>query len=319
MKIVILDGYTLNPGDLSYEQFEKLGKLTVYDRTPKYNPTIVEHIGDNNIVITNKTPITREILQACPNIKYIGLLSTGYDVVDIVAARELGIPVTNIPAYSTDAVGQLAIALLLEICNNVGLHDKTVKEGKWQNSLDFCYWEKPLIELAGKTIGFIGFGKIGQKTATIAKALGMNIIAYNRSQSDEGKKIAQYLEFDELIKQSDIISLHIPMNNETEGIINKETISKMKDGVIIINTSRGGLVIEQDLANALNKRKIYAAGLDVVSVEPIEKNNPLLKAKNCFITPHIAWAPKETRERLLLIAVENLKGFIEDKLQNAVN
>jgi len=317
MKIVVLDGYTLNPGDLNWKGFEELGEFTVYDRTPEEE--ILNRIGDAEIVITNKTPITAELLTKCPNIKYIGCLSTGYNVVDIDAAKERGIPVTNIPAYGTHAVAQFAIALLLEVCNQVGHHNSAVQSGKWQTSLDFCFWDTPLVELDGKTMGLIGFGRIGQATGRIAKALGMNVIAYNKGYSTTDEEIATYVSLDELYAQSDIISLHCPQLPSTEGIINKESLGKMKDGVIIINTSRGSLIVEEDLAKALDEGKVRGAAVDVVSVEPIKADNPLLKAKNCIITPHIAWASKESRQRLMDIAVSNLKSFKEGNPVNVVN
>lgn len=319
MKIVVLDGYTENPGDLSWEGFEKLGELTVYDRTPMEQSEIIKRIGHSNAVITNKAPITRATLGACAGIKYIGVLATGYNVVDVAAARERDIPVCNIPAYGTDAVGQFAIALLLEICHRIGHHSKAVFDGRWQSSPDWCFWDYPLIELAGKTMGIIGFGRIGRTVGRIAKAMGMNIIASDEYQSDEGREIGEYVELDELFAKADVISLHCPLFPSTEGIINSESIAKMKDGVIIINNSRGPLIIEQDLAEALDSGKVYAAGLDVVSTEPIKADNPLLKAKNCFITPHISWAPKESRQRLMDIAVGNLKAYIDGSPVNVVN
>ncbi|MGE4486114.1 MAG: D-2-hydroxyacid dehydrogenase, partial [Oscillospiraceae bacterium] len=291
MKIVVLDGYTENPGDLSWEGLEKLGALTVYDRTPLTDEEeAIRRIGDAEAVYTNKTPITRKVLERCPGIKFIGVLATGYNVVDYVAAKEKGIPVTNIPTYGTAAVGQFAIALLLEICHHVGHHAKAVSEGRWENNIDWCFWDYPLIELAGKTIGIIGLGRIGQSTAAIAGALGMNVIAFDEFKSDAGAKVAKYVELDELFSTSDVIALHCPLFPSTQGIINKNSIAKMKDGVIIINNSRGPLIVEQDLTDALNSGKVYAAGLDVVSTEPIKGDNPLLKAKNCIITPHISWA-----------------------------
>jgi glycerate dehydrogenase len=320
MKIVILDGYTENPGDLSWEGFAQAGDLTVYDRTPLQDEAeILNRIGDAEIVYTNKTPLTANILRSAPNLKFIGVLATGYNVVDVAAAKEKGIPVSNIPTYGTDAVGQYAIALLLEICHHIGHHSQTVLDGKWTKSPDFCYWDYPLIELSGKTIGFIGFGRIGQVTARIAKALGMNTIAFNRSQSESGKQLAEYVSLEELLAQSDVISLHCPLFPETKGIICKDNIAKMKDGVILLNTSRGPLIEEQDLADALNCGKVAAAAVDVVSSEPIRGDNPLLQAKNCIITPHIAWAPKESRQRLMDIAVDNLNAFLRGTPQNVVN
>ena len=320
MKIVILDGYTENPGDLSWEGFEALGELKVYDRTSLTDvQEIIERIGDAQAVITNKTPIPREVFEACRDIKYVGVLATGYNVVDTEAARELGIPVCNIPTYGTEAVAQFAIALLLEICHHIGHHNKVVHEGKWETNEDWCFWDYPLIELAGKTMGIIGFGRIGQATGKIAQALGMKVIAFDSYPNEQGKRIASYVSMDELLTKSDVIALHCPLFPETQGIINKNNIEKMKDGVIILNNSRGPLIVEEDLAGALNSGKVYAAGLDVVSTEPIQKHNPLLKAKNCFITPHISWAPKESRQRLMDIAVSNLKAFVDGEALNVVN
>ena len=314
MKIVVLDGYTENPGDLSWQGFEKLGTLKVYDRTPHVKDEIVKRIGDAEAVITNKVPITAEILAACPSIKYIGVLATGYNVVDLEVTKAKGIPVTNIPAYGTKAVAQFAIAMILEICHRIGHHSSAVYEGRWEKSPDFCFWDYPLIELAGKTIGIIGYGRIGQETGKIAAALGMKVIACDIFSKDPA-----IVPLDDLLAQSDVISLHCPLTPENEGLINKETIGKMKDGVIIINTARGPLVAERDLADALNSGKVFAAGVDVVSFEPIKGDNPLLSAQNCFITPHIAWASKEARERLMDIAVENLRAFTTGKPVNVVN
>ena len=318
MKIVVLDGYTENPGDLSWEGFWQFGEVTVYDRTEEEE--IINRIGDAQAVITNKTPITRETLNACPDIQYIGVLATGYNVVDTDAAKERGIPVCNIPTYGTAAVGQFAIALLLEICHHIGHHDKAVHDGRWQNCPDWCFWDYPLIELAGKKIGIIGYGRIGQATGRIAQALGMNVLAYDAYRNLElENESCRYVELDELLTQSDVIALHCPLFPETEGIINKDNIAKMKDGVIILNNSRGPLIVEQDLADALNSGKVAAAGLDVVSAEPIKGDNPLLTANNCIITPHISWAPKESRKRLMDIAVSNLQAFSEGKPVNVVN
>jgi glycerate dehydrogenase len=317
MKIVILDGYTENPGDLSWDELKKLGELAVYDRTPPEK--IIERIGGAEAVIVNKTPVTKETLEACKNVKYIGVLATGYNIVDCDAAKARGIAVTNIPTYGTDAVGQFAVALLLEICHHIGHHDRAVHEGRWEQNPDWCFWDYPLIELAGKTLGVIGFGRIGQTTGRIAKAMNMKVIAHDSQPVDSGKAIADYVSLDDLFARSDVIALHCPLFPSTQGIINKNTIAKMKDGVIILNNSRGPLVVEQDLADALNSGKVYAAGLDVVSTEPIKGDNPLLKAKNCIITPHISWAPKESRQRLMDIAVNNLRAFIDGKPVNVVN
>lgn len=317
MKIVILDGYTENPGDLSWEGFAALGELTVYERTAAAD--IVPRIGDAEIVYTNKTPITAETLAACPNLRYIGLLATGYNVVDVAAAKARGVAVTNIPTYGTAAVAQFAIAMLLEICHHVAHHSDAVHAGRWTANPDWCFWDYPLIELDGKTMGIIGFGRIGQATGRIARALGMRVLAYDSRPSDAGRAIAEYVPLDELLANSDVISLHCPLFPETEGIVNKANIARMKDGVILLNNSRGPLVVEQDLSDALNSGKVYAAGLDVVSTEPIRSDNPLLKAKNCFITPHISWAPRESRQRLMDIAVENLRAFLAGAPVNVVN
>lgn len=317
MKIVVLDGFTLNPGDLSWSGLEALGSVTVYDRTAKED--IVSRIGDADAILTNKTPISAETLAACPNVKYIGVLATGYNVVDTAAAKERGIPVCNIPTYGTAAVGQFAIAMLLEICHHVAHHSDAVHEGRWSSNVDWCFWDYPLIELEGKTMGIIGFGRIGQRTGEIAKALGMRVLAFDAYQNDAGKAIASYVDLDTLLKESDVISLHCPLFPETKGIVNKTSIAKMKDGVILLNNSRGPLIVEQDLADALNSGKVFAAGLDVVSEEPIKENNPLLTAKNCIITPHISWAPKESRQRLMDAAVSNLAAWKTGKAQNVVN
>ncbi|MGB4440244.1 MAG: D-2-hydroxyacid dehydrogenase [Sedimentibacter sp.] len=317
MKIVVLDGYTENPGDLSWEGLEKYGELVVYDRTPENK--IVERIGNADAVLVNKVPISKETLDACKNVKYIGVLATGYNIVDVEAAKEKGIPVCNIPTYGTAAVGQFAIALLLEICHHVGHHAQAVQEGRWENNADWCFWDYPLIELSGKTMGIIGFGRIGKMTGTIAKALGMKVIVYDNYPNVEGKSIAEYVELDELFAQADVICLHCPLFPSTQGIINKDSIAKMKDGVIIINNSRGPLIVEQDLAAALNSGKVYAAGVDVVSTEPINGDNPLLSAKNCIITPHISWAPKESRQRLMDVVVDNFTAFVKGEPTNVVN
>lgn len=321
MKIVILDGYTENPGDLSWEGLEKLGDLAVYDRTSLTDvQEVIGRVGDAEIVFTNKTPIPREVFETCTNIRYVGVLATGYNVVDVDAAKEKNIPVCNIPTYGTAAVGQFAIALLLEICHHVGHHDKAVHEGRWESNPDWCFWDYPLIELDGKVMGIIGYGRIGQATGRIAQALGMKVLAYDAYRNPAlESETCQYADLDEVLAQSDVIALHCPLFPETEGIINRENIAKMKDGVIILNNSRGPLIVEKDLAEALDSGKVAAAGLDVVSTEPIKGNNPLLKAKNCILTPHISWAPKESRQRLMDIAVDNLEMFLKGEVQNAVN
>lgn len=319
MKISVIDGYTENPGDLSWDGLRTLGDVVIYDHSTKDEAEIIRRIGDAEIVVANKSPISRRVLDACPNAKYITIQATGYDPIDYVYAREKGIPVSNVPTYGTASVAQFAIALLLEICGHAAHHSDAVHAGRWAESGEWTFWDYPMIELAGKTMGIIGFGRIGQNVGRIAKALGMNVIAFNRSRSAEGAEIAEYVELDELLHRADVISLHCPLFPETRGIINRETISNMKDGVIIINNSRGPLVVEQDLADALNSGKVYAAGLDVVSSEPISADNPLLKAKNCLITPHISWAPKESRQRIMDCTVENIRAFQAGKPQNVVN
>ena len=320
MKIVVLDGYTENPGDLSWAPLEALGEVTVYDRTSYVEaPIIAERIGDAEIVVMNKTPISKETIDKCPNIKAIAVLATGYNVVDYNYAKEKGIPVLNVPTYGTASVSQFSIALLLEICHHIGHHSKSVHDGNWANNVDWCYWDYPLIELEGKTIGIIGFGRIGQAEGRIAKALGMNVLAYDLYPNDSGKAIAEYVDLDTLLSRADVISLHCNLTPENTGMINKENIAKMKDGVILINNARGQLINEQDVADALNSGKIGAAGLDVVYTEPIKADNPLLKAKNCIITPHISWAPKESRQRIMDITANNVKSFLDGNPVNVVN
>lgn len=320
MKIVVLDGYTENPGDLSWADLEKLGELTVYDRTSLSNVSeVIQRIGDAEAVYTNKTPMPKEVFESCTKLKFVGVLATGYNVVDVEAARMHDVVVSNIPTYGTSAVAQFAAALLLEICHHVGHHANEVKKGSWSNNQDWCFWDFPLIELAGKTVGIIGFGRIGQAAGQLFKAFGMKVLAYDQFPNDSGREIGEYVSFDEILSQSDVISLHCPLFPSTEGIINRNNISKMKDGVIILNTSRGPLVVEDDLAEALRTGKVLAAGVDVVSTEPIREDNPLLKEKNCLITPHIAWAPKESRQRLMDIAVENLSAFKKGNPINVVN
>ncbi|MDE5983693.1 MAG: D-2-hydroxyacid dehydrogenase [Eubacterium sp.] len=319
MKIVNLDGITTNPGDLSWDGIKKFGDYTVYDRTSPEQ--IVERAKGAEILIVNKTIITKEILDALsPELEYIGLQSTGYNVVDCAYARELGITVCNIPSYSTNAVAQLVFAFILQITNEVTLHSNAVKKGEWCACPDFCFWKKPLAELAGKTIGIIGFGAIGQKVAKLAEAFDMNVLAYAPRPKDKGNLTnVEFVDLDILLSNSDIITCHCPLTPETTALINKETISKMKKTAIFINTSRGPVVDEQALADALNNNDIMAAGLDVLETEPARRDNPLLTAKNCYITPHIAWAAKETRARLLKILEENIAAYLNGKPQNVVN
>lgn len=317
MKIVVLDGYTENPGDLSWEGLEQLGDLTVYDRSSQ--DQVVERIGNAEIVLVNKVQLTKEIMAHTTNLKYIGVLATGYNVVDVEAAKAKGITVTNIPTYGTDGVAQYAIALLLELCHRIGEHSTTVFAGDWTTNADWCYWNSPQMELAGKTIGIIGYGRIGQKVGAIAAALGMTVIANDRSHTEGIVAGAKMVDLDQLFSESDVISLHCPLFPETEGLINKETIAKMKDGVYIVNDSRGQLINEADLRDALNSGKVGGAAVDVVSTEPIKQDNPLLEAKNMIITPHMAWASREARARLMAIAVENVGKFQAGTPVNVVN
>ena len=312
MKIVVLDGYAANPGDLSWAALEALGDLTVYDRTAPEE--VVARIGDAELALTNKTELGRAQLAAAPRLKYVGVLATGYNVVDVAAARELGITVTNVPAYSTDSVAQLTIALLLEICHHAGEHNRAVQAGRWTNSPDYCFWDTPLIELAGKTMGVIGYGRIGRRVAELARCLGMKVVAWTRTPRDP-----ECVSLDELLRVSDVISLHCPLFPETRGLINRETIAKMKDGAILLNTSRGPLIDDQALSEALKSGKLYAAGADVAAVEPIAADNPLLGLPNMILTPHIAWATLEARTRLLDIAAKNAQAFLQGEPVNVVS
>lgn len=318
MKIVILDGHALNPGDLSYDCIRQFGDVTIYQITENEDETI-ERIGDSEIVLVNKVPITERVLNACPNIKLICVQATGYNVVDCKACGERGIPVTNVPTYGTAAVAQFTLALILEMCHRIGLHNHSVHQGDWIKSSSFCYWLTPQMELAGKTLGIIGFGRIGRAVGHLAKAFGMRVIAYSRSECEEGHIIGEYVDLDTLFAQSDIISLHCPLFPETEKIINAENIAKMKDGAMIVNTSRGGLVDELAVVDALNSGKLRYAAVDVVSQEPMREDNPLLTTRKCIITPHIAWAPLESRQRLLDCVVENIRSFLNGNPQNVVN
>ena len=317
MKIVILDGHAVNPGDVSWDCFRQFGDVTVYEFTQEHQ--ILERIGDAEIVMTNKTPLTAEAFAACPNIKLVCVLATGYNVVDCQAAKERGIPVCNVPTYGTAAVAQFTFSLLLEICNAVGVHNDAVHRGDWASSPHFCFWNTPQMELAGKTLGIIGFGRIGRAVGRIAKAMGMQVIAYNRSRHPEGEEIGEYVDLDTLLARSDIISLHCPLTAENAELICKDTLSKMKDGAILLNTARGGLLNEQDVADALRCGKLRYAAVDVVSKEPIDPNNPLLTAPNCIITPHMAWAPIESRQRLLDCTVRSIEGFLAGNPVNTVN
>lgn len=316
MKIVILDGYTLNPGDLSWDEIRKLGECTVYDRTPPEK--ILERASKAAAIFTNKVVIGRDIIKQLPDLKFVGVLATGYNVVDLQAAAEAGILVANIPAYSTASVAQMVFSHILNIAQNVSKHAKSVKDGDWTNSIDFTYHLTPQTELAGKTLGIIGFGQIGQAVARVGLAFGMKILFQNRSKKETNADFRQ-VDLDTLLVESDFISLNCPLTDENAGFINKSTIGKMKKSAILINTGRGALINEKDLADALNSGRIAGAGLDVLSTEPPKAENPLLTAKNCYITPHIAWATKEARQRLMQIAAQNLKAFINETPQNIVN
>lgn len=320
MKIVNLDAVQVSADDLNWSPLEALGDVTLYDRTAtEESPLILERIGDADIVVTGKTPISRETIDKCPGLKAIAVVATGYNVVDYRYAAEKGIPVLNVPAYGTQIVAQFAVGLLLEICHHVSHHDRAVKAGRWETCGDFCFWDFPVIELAGKTAGIIGLGSIGTATAGILKALGMRVLANSPHETPEGRALAEYVDLDRLYAESDVIFLHCPLFPENEKMINKESIAKMKDGVIIINNARGGLINEADLAGALNNGKVYAAGVDVVSEEPIHGDNPLLTAKNCLITPHMSWVATAARQRIIDITVENVRSVIEGRPQNVVN
>ena len=314
MEIVVLDGYTLNPGDLDWSGLESMAKLRVYPRTSREQAA--GRIGTAETVLTNKTVIDRDLLDACPGIRYIGVLATGYNVVDVQAASERQIPVCNVPSYGTEAVAQHAMALLLELCNHVGMHDQAVRGGQWQRSGEFCFWNAPLMELAGKTMGIVGMGRIGRKTAELARAFGMKVIYYDRNcVPGEGKPVT----LQELLSRADVVSLHCPLFAQTERMINAQSLQSMKRGALLINTSRGGLVDTQALAEALQSGWLGGAALDVVPKEPIDSEDPLLQAPNCILTPHIAWAPREARARLLQTAVENVRAWMEGKPENQVN
>lgn len=318
MKIVILDGYTINPGDLSWSELEKHGELTVYERTP--GELIASRIGNAEIVMTSKCVLSAEVLSQCPNLKYIGILATGINMVDLAYATGRGIHITNIPAYSTDSVVQFTFALLLEICNQAGLHNEAVHSGKWQSSEDFCFRLTPQIELAGKTLGIVGFGNIGKRVVKMAEAFGMKVlIASSYPDPAFETNAISFTSLGELLASSDIVSLHCPLTEDNRGFINRDTIAKMKDGVVLLNTSRGPLINEEDLAQALKSGKVYAAGLDVLSVEPPDKSNPLIGLSNCIITPHIAWITRESRVRLIETAVSNLESWLAGKPVNCVN
>lgn len=318
MKIVVLDGFALNPGDLTWDGIKRSGDLTVYERTPP--DKLLERATEAEILLTNKTPIREKDINQLPRLQYIGLLATGYNVIDVEAARKKGIIVANIPDYGSYSVAQMTFALLLELCHHVQRHSDSVREGRWAASVDWCYWDYPLVELTGKTLGIIGFGNIGQKVGDMATAFGMNILGASRRHSDQShRKNFRWVEIPELLKQSDVVSIHCQLTPETKGLINKQSLQTMKNSAFLLNTSRGQIIKDEDLADALNQGVVAGAGLDVLSVEPPEKDNPLFKAKNCIITPHIAWATKEARTRLMAMASDNLAAFISGNPVNVVN
>lgn len=317
MKIVHLEGNAVNPGDLSWDILNQFGDVTVYERTAPEDA--VKRIGDAEIVLINKTPITAQLLDQCPNLRLVCVQATGYNVVDCAAAKERGVLVCNVPAYGTNAVAQFTFSLLLELCNQVGHHDRAVHNGKWCSCPGFCFWETPQMELAGKTIGIIGFGKIGRAVGKIANAFGMKVLAYNRSRCPEGEAIGQYVDLNTLLETSDIISLHCPLTPEVQELINAQTIAKMKDGAILLNTARGPLLNEAAVADALRSGKLRGAAVDVVSQEPMLPDNPLLTAPNCIITPHMAWTPVESRQRIIDSTVNSIKGYLSGKPVNTVN
>ncbi len=318
MKIVILDGYTLNPGDLNWDGLKKFGNVEINDRTPA--DKVVERASDAEIVFTNKTPVSEDALNHLPKLKFVGVLATGYNIVNTEVAKQRGVIVSNVPGYGTTSVVQMTFALLLELCLHVQRHSDAVMDGKWARSADWCFWDYPLVELAGKTIGIIGFGRIGQQVGDVASAFGMNIIGSSRTQTDQShRRNFQWADVPQLLEQSDVVSIHCPLFPETKGLINKESLQRMKRSSFLLNTSRGPIIVDEDLADALNNDVIAGAGIDVLSVEPPSKDNPLFKAKNCIITPHIAWATKEARERLMDITVNNLTAFLNGNPVNVVN
>jgi len=317
MKIVVLDGYCLNPGDLSWEALQQVAELKVYDRTPE--DQVAARAAGAEMVLTNKAPFSAVTLAQLPDLRYIGVLATGYNVVDVAAAKERGVVVSNIPTYGTASVAQFAIALLLELCHHVGAHSEAVRQGEWSSNPDWSFWKSPLIELAGKTLGIVGFGRIGRQTAAIAHALGMRVVAHDSvTLNPPDYPGFAWLPVDQLLAEADVVSLHCPLTAENKGMIDRRRLATMKPTAFLLNTSRGPLVVDQDLAGALNEGVIAGAGLDVLSLEPPPESNPLLQARNCIVTPHIAWATREARQRLLEIAVENVKGFLAGTPQNRV-
>ena len=317
MKIVVLDGYALNPGDLSWEEFKHMGDLTVHDRTSPEE--VLKRASIAEIVLTNKTPIRDHVIRELPHLKYIGVLATGYNIIDVDAASKKNIVVTNIPNYGSYSVAQLTFALLLELCHHVQRHSDSVREGRWASSKDWSYWEYPLVELAGKTMGIIGFGNIGQKVGDIASSFGMQVLGSARKETDQShRKNFRWASVPEILQESDVVSIHCPLTPETKGLINAQSVRMMKASSFLLNTSRGPIIVDEDLSEALNADVIAGAGIDVLSIEPPHDNNPLFTAKNCIITPHIAWATKEARARLMQMAVANLQAFLSGKPANVV-
>lgn len=317
MKIVVLDGHAVNPGDLSWERFEKLGEMSVYERTPA--DKVAERIGDAQIVLTNKAVLSAEVFKAAPSIKWVGILATGYEIVDIKAAREKGIPVCNVADYSTVAVAEMVFALLFELCRRVGAHSDAVKQGEWTAAPDFCFWKYPQSEIYGKTMGIIGLGNIGRRVAQIAQAFGMNVLAESASRPLPQTDTLRYAGRDELLAAADVVSLHCPLTDQTRGLISKSAIKKMKESALVINTARGALIDEQAITDALDSGRIAGFACDVVSVEPMRADNPLLRAKNTIITPHIAWASRQSRQRLMDMMASHLEAFLTGRIQGAVN
>jgi glycerate dehydrogenase len=317
MKLVVLDGYALNPGDLSWQSLEQIADVEVYDRTPE--DQVVARAAGADGVMTNKTPLSSATLAQLPQLRYIGVLATGYNIVDTDAAKKQGIVITNIPTYGTASVAQFAIALLLELCHHVGIHGEAVRNGEWSRNPDWSFWKTPLIELSGKTMGIVGFGRIGRQTGAIASALGMRVVAYDANEVNTPDQPGfEWMTLDRIVAESDVLSLHCPLFADNKGMINRDRLERMKPTAFLLNTSRGPLVVDQDLADALNAGRIAGAGLDVLSVEPPLLSNPLLSAKNCIVTPHIAWATREARARLLDVAVENVRAFTAGRIVNAV-
>jgi glycerate dehydrogenase len=313
--LTVLDGFTANPGDLSWDPLHRIVKATIHDRTPP--DCVVERAADAPLLWTNKVVLDAAILEQLPQLRYIGVLATGYNVVDLEVADRLGITVTNVPGYSTQSVAQLTFALILELAHRTGHHSRACQDGRWSKGPDWCFWDYPLLELDGRTLGLVGYGAIAKATARIAQAMGMHVIAYQPSRRDEGK--VELADLDEIFSRSDIVSLHCPLDESNRGMVNAKRLALMKPSAFLINTARGALVCEQDLAQALSQGKIAGAGLDVLSTEPPSKENPLLSAPHCIITPHIAWATKSARERLLDTAVKNLQAFLQGHPANVVN